>query len=598
MTVLDSVDEAALGVVRSLGGRAWRLRACDERLAAYLCEAHALDEPVGRVLAGRGIGPEDAADFLSPSLRTSLPDPSVFHDMDVAAKRIAEAIMSGRQMAVFGDYDVDGATSSAVLKRFCDAVGGMLRIYIPDRITEGYGPNIPALSALSQDGVQLVITVDCGTLSFAPLDAAAAMGLEVIVVDHHKAETRLPRAVAVVNPNRLDEDGTYSQLAAVGVTFLLIVAVNRVLRTAGYYKNGRSEPDLMQWLDLVALGTVCDVVPLTGVNRALVAQGLKIMARRRNPGLVALADVARMDSMPGVYHLGFLLGPRVNAGGRVGESGLGARLLTCEDPEQARDIANHLDLLNKERQDLEMAVFNDALAGVLAENNGEDPHPVVFAAGEGWHPGVIGIVASRLTERFGRPSVVIGIDEDGLAKGSCRSISGVDIGAAIIEAGHRGLVINGGGHAMAAGLTAEKSRLGDLRDFLTEFIALCVDKAQSGRVLKLDGILALEGCRLELVEALEGLGPFGMGNPTPCFALPSVELVYADRVGKDHVRAIFSGGGGGRLKAIAFRSAETDMGSALLAGQGKRFHVAGRLKRDDWGTTPRVEMTLDDASLI
>lgn len=597
MTLLDSIDEAALGVVRSLSGRAWRLRDCDERLAAYLSEAHDLEEPVGRVLAGRGIGPDDVGDFLYPSLRTGLPDPSVLKDMDVAADRIAKAIMSGEQMAVFGDYDVDGATSSALLKRFCDAVGGELRIYIPDRITEGYGPNIPALQSLAQDGVQLVITVDCGTLSFEPLDAAATMGLEVIVVDHHKAETTLPRAVAVVNPNRLDEDDTHGQLAAVGVTFLLVVAINRALRTTGYYKDERPEPDLMQWLDLVALGTVCDVVPLTGANRSLVAQGLKVMARRRNPGLVALADVARMDSAPGVYHLGFLLGPRVNAGGRVGESGMGARLLTCDDPDEARQMADHLDLFNKERQDLEAAVHDDALASVLSEKGGEDPHPIVFAAGEGWHPGVIGIVASRLTERFGRPSVVIGIDDAGVAKGSCRSISGVDIGAAIIEAGHRGLIVNGGGHAMAAGLTADISRLDDLRDFLNEFMALRVDKARAGRVLELDGVLGLKGCRLELVEALEALGPFGMGNPAPRFALPSVELVHVDRVGKDHVRAIFSSPDGGRLKVIAFRSAETEMGATLLAGRGKRFHLAGRLKRDDWGTTPRVEMTLDDASL-
>ncbi|GER07122.1 single-stranded-DNA-specific exonuclease RecJ [Iodidimonas muriae] len=597
MTDHPITDDFALDVQHSLGGRAWRLRPCDERLAVHLSQQFELEDMVGRVLAGRGVTPEDAPVFLSPSLRSSLPDPSVLKDMDVAADRIAAAIAGGEQLAVFGDYDVDGATSSALLKKFMDAVGGRLRIYIPDRITEGYGPNSTALAQLASEGVGLVITVDCGTLSYEPLAAAAKMGLEVIVVDHHKAESELPTALAVVNPNRLDEDGNLGQLAAVGVTFLLVVAVNRALRRAGWYTADRLEPDLLAWLDVVALGTVCDVVPLTGPNRALVAQGLKVMARRDNIGLAALADVARMDAAPAVYHLGFLLGPRVNAGGRVGEADLGARLLTTHDPALARSLAEQLDLYNSERQALEADVQAQALASVLSEKNGEDPHPVVFASGEGWHPGVIGIVASRLTDRFGRPSVVIAIDEAGDAKGSARSIPGVDIGAAIIEAARRGHITKGGGHAMAAGLSARADQLPALRAFLEEWLEARVEKARAGRVLDLDGVLSLKGCTLDLVKALEALAPFGMGNPAPRFALPSVELVRCDMVGRGHVRCIFAGSGGGRLKAVAFRVADQELGEALLKGIGKRFHVAGRLKIDDWGAKPRVEMTIDDAVL-
>jgi len=588
--------EAVLGVERSITGRVWRQRPVDERLAAHLAQRFDLDDVLGRVLAGRGVTPETAEAFLAPSLRTSLPDPSGFKDMDAAAERIAAAILAGERVAVFGDYDVDGATSAALLTRFFRAVGRDLRMYIPDRIAEGYGPNAAAMQQLAEEGASLVITVDCGTLSFEALEAGAAAGLETIVVDHHKAETALPRALAVVNPNRLDESGACGELAAVGVSFLLIVAVNRALRRAGWYTGARSEPDLTQWLDLVALGTVCDVVPLTGPNRAFVSQGLKVAMRRRNPGLAALADAARLSSAPAVYHLGFLLGPRVNAGGRVGEADLGARLLACDDAEAAREMAERLDVYNAERQALEAQIRDGALAQAAAPGAGEPDGPIVFAAGQGWHPGVIGIVASRLTERFGRPSFVLGIDADGTAKGSARSIPGVDVGAAILDAVHDGVAEAGGGHAMAAGFTARAEKLEALESFLAERLAKKVETARAGRSLELDGTLAVKGCRVELVESLEAAGPFGIGNPAPRFALPRVELVKADVVGSDHLRAIFAGGDGGRIKAMAFRAAGEALGEALRNGVGRRFHIAGRLKRDDWGVTPKVEMTLEDAA--
>jgi len=590
------LDAAALGVESSITGRAWRMRRVNERLAGLLAQRHDLDEIVGRVLAGRGVTAETAADFLAPSLKTSLPDPSAFKDMDIAAERIAAAVVAGERVAVFGDYDVDGATSSALLARFFGALGHPVRVYIPDRIEEGYGPNAAAMRRLAEEGMSLVITVDCGTLAFEALEAAAEAGLEVIVADHHKAETRLPPALGVINPNRLDESGEYGQLAAVGVTFLLVVAVNRALRRAGWYGAGRAEPDLRQWLDLVALGTVCDVVPLTGANRAFVAQGLKVMARRGNAGLAALSDVARLEQAPAVYHLGFLLGPRVNAGGRVGEAGLGAELLASDDPAAARQIAERLDLFNAERRALEAGVLDAAHADLVRRFGAEAPDPVAFAAREGWHPGVIGIVASRLVERTGRPSFVIGIDADGTAKGSARSIPGVDIGTAIIAAAEAGVIERGGGHAMAAGFTLRADALAAFERFIAERLAAKVAAARAGRSLELDGTLAVKGCRVELVESLEALGPYGIGNPSPRFALPRLELVKADIVGKDHLRAIFAGGDGGRIKAMAFRQAGEPLGEALRHGLGRRFHIAGRLKRDDWGATPKVEMTLEDAA--
>ncbi|WP_308910116.1 single-stranded-DNA-specific exonuclease RecJ [Pseudokordiimonas caeni] len=588
--------DAVLGVRQSVSGRAWIARSASKRMGAMIAERHSLPLVVGEMLAGRGVDPDEVESFLNPSLRDSLPDPSTITDMDKAVARLATAIQAGERIAVFGDYDVDGATSSALLHRYMAAIGVPLRIYIPDRMSEGYGPNAAAMETLRCEGIDLVVTVDCGTLSYEPLAHAKRLGLEVIVVDHHKAEPTLPEAVAVVNPNRLDDDSGLGQLAAVGVTFMLVVALNRALRAGGYFANGGREPDLMALLDIVALGTVCDVVPLTGVNRALVAQGLKVMAQRRTVGLAALADVGRVSEAPGTYHAGFILGPRVNAGGRVGQSSLGARLLTTDDPVEARRIAEELDRYNEERRAIEAEVLEAAIDQVESLlGAGGTPDGLVFAAGEGWHAGVIGIVASRLKDRYGVPALVFAVEE-GEAKGSGRSIPGVDLGAAVIEAAQAGIILKGGGHAMAAGLSVAPPRLDELQGFLKHLLRPHVTAAEAAKALKIDGVVALSGATPELIERIEAVGPFGTGNPAPRFAIGPVALVKVDRVGETHVRAIFKGRDGGSIKAMAFRVADEPMGQLLLAGVGRDFHIAGKLKIDTWSGTPKAEIMLDDVA--
>jgi single-stranded-DNA-specific exonuclease len=583
-----------LGVERSLGGKLWRARLTDDRAALALCQRHGLAEMLGRVLAARGVASEAVEDFLNPSLRAAMPDPSRLKDMDAAAERLAAAIRNGEKIAVFADYDVDGATSAAVLFRFLSAVGAPPLIYVPDRVIEGYGPNAEALLQLQESGARLVLTVDCGITAHEPLKAAEAAGLEIVVVDHHVAEAGLPPATAIVNPNRLDDDSGQGQLAAVGVVFLLVVAVNRALRAAGWYAGGRREPDLLGWLDLVALGTVCDVVPLTGVNRALVAQGLKVMARRANPGLAALADVAGVDEKPGAYHAGFVLGPRVNAGGRVGEAGLGARLLTTEDPEEARRIAERLDLHNRERQTLEARVLEEA--GAMIEDAG-GLGAAVFVAGRAWHPGVIGIVASRLAETYNRPACVVALD-NGIGKGSGRSVPGVGLGGAILAARQAGLLIAGGGHPMAAGFTVAEDRLDAFRAFLDARIGGEIEAKGVVPELRLDGALALAGANWDLVQSLEALAPFGQGNAEPVFALRDVRIAKSDVVGKNHVRCFVTGPAGGRLKAIAFRALETPLGNALLDNSGASLHLAGRLRPDTWQGREDVQLIIVDAARV
>ena len=586
----DSESEAVLGVESSLAGKRWRARLADVRLGLALAQRLELPEIVGRVMAGRGVTVEGADAYLNPTLRALLPDPGHLRDMNKAAERLARAAMDGETIAVFGDYDVDGATSGALLHRFLGAVGRPPLWYIPDRITEGYGPNQAALRRLASEGARVVVTVDCGITAFEALEAAAEAGLDLIVVDHHVAEPRLPRAHAIVNPNRLDDDSPHKQLAAVGVAFLLAIAVNRVLRAAGWYGGERAEPDLIGWLDIVALGTVCDVVPLTGVNRALVTQGLKVMARRANPGLAALADIAGLDEAPGTYHAGFVFGPRINAGGRVGESGLGFRLLTTDDPVEARDLAQRLNILNRERQTLEAR----ALEGALAQAAGETG-PLVFASAPDWHPGVIGIVASRLVERFNRPACVVSL-AGAEGKGSGRSVAGVHLGAAIIAARQAGFLLNGGGHPMAAGFTVAPDKVEGLRNFLAERIGAEIARNKVVPSLSVDGALPLGAARPDLAELLERLAPFGVGNPEPCFALPGVRVVQSSVVGDGHVRCVFADASGARLKGIAFRTADQPLGRALLDKAGAALHVAGRLRPDNWQGRSEAQIVVADAA--
>ena len=582
-----------LDVDRSVTGRRWQSRIGDERTGLMLAQRLGVPELVGRLLAARGVAVDEAAVFLAPRLREALPDPSRLAGMDDGVARLVAAIAGREPIAVFGDYDVDGATSAALLARFFAGVGVPIRTYIPDRMSEGYGPNTGALLRLRAEGVKVVVTVDCGIAAFEPLAAAAEAGLDVIVVDHHVAEPKLPAAAAVINPNRLDDTSGLGQLAAVGVTFLLVVALNRALRAAGHYAD-RPEPDLLALLDLVALGTVCDVVPLTGVNRALVAQGLRVMARRRNTGLAALADVVRIHEPPTAYHAGFLLGPRVNAGGRVGESGLGAQLLTTRDAGEAAALAARLDAHNEERRAIEAEV--QAAATAQIEGAGAGPRALVFAAGEGWHPGVIGIVAGRLKDRYNLPALVVAL-ADGTGKGSARSVAGLDLGAIVIAARQAGLLINGGGHKMAAGLSVAEGRLAALRAFLETRIADEIRAKAIVPTLAVDGIATATGVTApDFVAAFERLAPFGVGNPQPRFAFAALRVARADIVGGAHVRCVLTDVAGGRLNAIAFRAAGEPLGRALMATDGLPLHVAGTVKANDWQGRTRVQLIIDDAA--
>ena len=604
---IRSERAAFLGVERSLTGRRWAARLADERTALAMSQRHGLPDPICRLLAARDVGLEAVPDFLEPTLRKFLPDPSHLLDMDAAVERLVRAIRAGERIVVFGDYDVDGATSAALLLRFFRSVGGNSGVYIPDRRKEGYGPNAPALLKLKADGASVVVTVDCGVTAFEPIAEARRAGLDLIVIDHHMAELALPDAVAVVDPNRLDDASPHKQLAAVGVAFLLAVGVNRALRQAGWYDaagaNGRREPDLRQWLDLVALGTVCDVVPLTGVNRALVRHGLAVMAQRGNAGLAALADIARLREPPGAYHLGFLLGPRVNAGGRVGEAALGARMLSSDDPHEVAALAVRLDELNAERRAIERDVLDQAIArieGLYGPERKGLPAALVVES-EGWHVGVIGIVASRLVERYGRPAFVIGMSgeqagAEPIGKGSGRSVRGVDLGAAVIAARQTGLLLNGGGHAMAAGVTVTRGALPAFAEFLEQRIAPQLGSAPAVRELGIDAALAPAAATTELVEMIERAGPFGAGNALPRFAFTGVRVSYAQPVGDGHVRCSLVGAGRGKVEAIAFRAGQTALGPALLDPTRPILHVAGALRIDRFGGRESVRLQIDDAA--
>lgn len=577
--------EPFLGVATSATGRLWLGPGAETlRRAEALAQAAALAPPVAAVLARLGVAAQDVGPFLAPKLRDLMPDPSRLRDMDRAAARLVQAVAGRERIAVFADYDVDGACSAALLLGWLRDLGLAASLYIPDRQDEGYGPNVPAMQELAA-AHDLILCVDCGTLAHEPI--AAAAGADVLVLDHHLGGETLPPALAVVNPNRQDETGDLGHLCAAAVVFLLLVAANRLLRA-----EGRREPDLMALLDLVALATVADVAPLVGLNRALVRQGLAVMARRARPGLAALADVARLDAAPSAYHLGFLLGPRINAGGRIGRADLGARLLATADAAEARALAEQLDALNTERRGIEEAVRAEALA--QAEARGLDG-PLVWAAGEGWHPGVVGIVAARLKEVANRPAVVIGI-EAGEGKGSGRSVAGVDLGGAVARLAAEGWLIKGGGHRMAAGLTVEAGRIEGAMARLGELLARQGAGAEAPRVLHVDGLLMPGAANVELIERLEAAGPFGAGAPAPRFALPALKVAFAARAGESHLRLTFADDAGARLEAIAFRAFEGPLGPLLETHAGARFHVAGRLEVDSWGGRRRAKLRLEDAA--
>lgn len=587
--------ECLLGVERSLKGKRWVLAPCDGRAALAMAQRLEAPEIVGRVLASRQVSLEDAEDFLNPTLKKMLPDPSSFKDMDKASERLALALMQGERIAIYGDYDVDGAASAALLSRFLKALGAPSRIYIPDRLREGYGPNAPSLLALAKEKISLVLMVDCGTTAHDPLQAAASAGLDVIIVDHHKAEAKLPPAVALVNPNRLDETSPHGHMAAVGLCFLLVVGVNRALDLSGWFaKNARPKPNPMDWLDLAAMGAICDVVPLTGVNRALTAQGLKVLRRRANKGLKALADVCKINEPPDAYHVGFVLGPRINAAGRIGDSSLGARLLACDDDQEAMKLALVLDELNQQRRDMETAMINQAMD--QANEQMKPDRRLIIAAGLGWHPGVIGIIAGRLVERFNRPALALSIN-GGVMRGSGRSVAGVDLGAAIISARQAGLLINGGGHAMAAGFSIQASRLDEFSAFMNDRLAKASPQA-GGNVqnLELDGSLSVKGATLELASILAQMGPFGAGNKEPLFAIARARLTYVSQVKQEHLRCVLTGEDGGRLDAIAFRCNDTGLGRALTGHDGVPFHVAGRLRVNQWQGAAKAQLYIEDAA--
>jgi single-stranded-DNA-specific exonuclease len=589
---------AYLGVVASARGLRWRERLDPSaaKTAVAISQRHALPELLGRVLASRGIGVDEVPTMLDSSIKALMPDPASLRDMEKGARRLADAITRKEPIAVFGDYDVDGACSCALMQRFLRAHGVEARIYIPDRLFEGYGPNAAAIETLAREGARLIVTVDCGTTSLQPLSVAAPLGAEVIVVDHHQADERLPDVAAVINPNRQDDLSGLGHLCAAGVTFMFLVATLRQLRASGHYGDKIRPPDLLEFLDLVALATVCDVVPLKGLNRAFVARGLQVMRLRRNTGLKALSDAAGLAVPPTPYHLGFVLGPRINAGGRIGDAALGARLLGTDDDVDAARIAVILDKLNRERKAVEAHMLDEAIA--LADNlvEADVDVPVLIVGSEAWHKGVVGLVASRLVDRFRRPACAIAWDGKDEGTGSLRSIEGVDIGGAVraaVEAGH---LIKGGGHAMAAGLTVARNKFSDLEGFLRQRLSVSSVKARTTAALDIDGALTPLSVTDELMALIERAGPYGQGNPQPRFAFPAHRVKFAKVVGEAHVRCVLEAGDGSRLDAIAFRAADQPVGVALLSAAGMPIHAAGHLRRDTWSGRDRRELVIEDVA--
>jgi single-stranded-DNA-specific exonuclease len=584
-----------LSVTRSLTGRRWVWRAAEDRLGLGIAQRLGLPEILGRLLAARGVGADDAANFLEPTLRALLPDPSTLADMDRAAARLARAVQCGETVAVFGDYDVDGACSGAVMASFLRGLGCPVIPYVPDRLTEGYGPNLPALQALLQRGATLIVCVDCGS---AAGDILGAIGprTDILVLDHHKCDGTPPPVAATVNPNRLDCRSGLGHLCAAAIAFITAVATVRTLRRAGYFAD-RAEPDLLALLDLVALATVCDVMPLVGLNRALVAQGLKVMARRGRPGIAALLDVAMVRERPSAMTLGFALGPRINAAGRISEADLGLRLLLADDPVEARGLAATLDAVNRQRQQVEQSIMDEAMA--QAEAQAARGLAAFLVSGHDWHPGVVGIVAGRIRERFNRPACVAAI-ADGVAKGSGRSVPGCDLGTAVIAARQAGILLSGGGHAMAAGFALPQARLPEFAALLNERLAAAAD-LPSVADLAVEGTLSVAGCSIEVAQQIGRLAPFGPGNEEPVLILPRARLVRADRVGKDAntVRAFIEGEGGqGRLKAMLFRAKDGPLAEAMLARGGAPLHLAGHLRAEEWNGTISAGFVVADAAPV
>jgi single-stranded-DNA-specific exonuclease len=593
----DGAAPAMLGVERSVRGYRWveRLEPHRAFTATAISQGHGLPELLGRVLAARGAEPHTVDRYLDPALRTLLPDPARLQDMERAAERFAAAIGDNEPVALFGDYDVDGAASVALIERYLRAHDRTATAYIPDRLTEGYGPAPESLTRLAQDGARLILTLDCGTAAEAAIAAANAAGAETIVIDHHQADEALPPAFAVVNPNRQDDVSGQGHLAAAGVVFLFLVATTRALRRQGYYRD-RPEPDLLGLLDLVALATVCDVVPLREANRAFVAKGLRLMRLRHNAGLRALADGARLDEAPTSYTLGFILGPRINAGGRIGASSLGARLLACDDDIEARTLAAKLEALNAERRAIEERMLEEALALAEAALVAEPERPFVFLAGEGWHKGLLGLIAGRVADRLRLPAFVMALEPDGTATGSARSIASVDLGAVVREAVHSGFLLKGGGHAMAAGFRLERTKQETLLAFLLEHLAQPVVQATSTRRLAIDGALSAGSATLELMELLDRAGPYGAGHSEPRFAFPAHRVSRIRSIKDIHLRCTLHAADGSRIEACAFRIAGTPLAQLLLKSEGLSLHVVGHLRRARWQGSESVELMIEDAA--
>ncbi len=593
----DPVQRAFLGVERSATGQRWisRLDQAGQNRALAIAQTHGLPELTARVLAGRGVGLDDAVTFLDPTLRGLMPDPLGLADCDKAADRLVRAIRKQEKIAIFGDYDVDGAASSALMHRFLAHFGIDAPIYIPDRIFEGYGPNPNAINQLIDRGAQLIVTVDCGSTSNEALQAAADRGIDVVVIDHHQMAHDMPVCHALVNPNREDDLSGQGHLCAAGVVFLVLVATAKKLREAG--DNRAHTLDLLRWLDLVALATVCDVVPLTGVNRAFVVKGLQVVRQQRNVGLAALTQVARIGEPVSPFHLAFLIGPRINAGGRIGDAALGSRLLATDDPVEARTIAETLDRLNQERQAMEQEMLAEARAEADAEIAGGAGPAVLVTASDRWHPGIVGLLASRLKDHARRPAFAVHFNANGTGTGSGRSITGFDLGRLVRAAAEAGLLVKGGGHAMAAGITVERDKLGALRAFFEEHAAQDVFRLQGEEALSIDAALAAEGATLDLLDSLEKAGPFGAGHVAPVFVLPRHRLVDARLVGTNHIRAELQSQSGGRVQAIAFRAADTALGDFLLGNRGQLVHVAGSLSGNYWNGNRTVQLRIIDAAL-